>query len=182
MRRRGSNRRRPRRGTPRQLLRSWPATYSSCGPTRRSSCRRSRRRGPSRSRQIRTPRARSTSGSLLWCSTSSTPIDRWCRCAARCRTLRACSGRGCSSRTHAARRVPRAVRFEHAGHTCWLRMFSRNARDKIDVERKNARALAAARRRRARTPAATAHYSPPRALTAVEFARGIPAARWRSFP
>ena len=68
---------------------------------------------------------------------------------------------------------PRAVRFEHEGHKCWLRMFSANARDKIDVERKNARALAAARRRRARTPAATADYPPPRALTALELARGI---------
>lgn len=68
---------------------------------------------------------------------------------------------------------PRAVRFEHQGRTCWLRMFSANARDKIDVERKNARAVRAAARRRFNRPALFAEYPPPRALTALEFERGF---------
>jgi hypothetical protein len=68
---------------------------------------------------------------------------------------------------------PRAARFEHQGRKCWIRMFSANARDKIEVERKNARAIASARRRRISRPAVTTEYPPPRPLSALEFARGF---------
>jgi hypothetical protein len=71
--------------------------------------------------------------------------------------------------------LPRAARFVRGGQSCWLRMFGASAREKLEVERANAKAQQKAAKRRgkrARTPAVEP-YPPTRALTRAELARAI---------
>jgi hypothetical protein len=77
---------------------------------------------------------------------------------------------------------PLAARFELGDDSCWLRMFSQNALDKIEVERSNDRAaIAATKRGRHRRARPAADYPPTRALSPNEIARGIHAAQPGSY-
>jgi len=69
--------------------------------------------------------------------------------------------------------LPRSARFDHGGHSCWLRMFSASASDKLEVEHTNAQARQKAARRKGRRPPKLEPYPPTRALSRVELARAV---------
>jgi hypothetical protein len=69
--------------------------------------------------------------------------------------------------------LPRAARFVRGDQSCWLRMFSATAREKLEVERANTQAQQKAARRRGKRVPAVEPYPPTRALTRAELARAI---------